>query len=119
MLTIGTAQWRTLTELSFRRTEADIALALRRRFEKSREPLAISITTLPDDELASFVHEIVELGRKHGFVARGDFYALAEAAATLGPRNLLSNAVLTNPNLTASEKVSVMVDLHAAARGLG
>ena len=118
MLTIGPAQWRTLTELSFRRTEADIATALHRRFENSKEQIAISITTLPHEQLASFVHEIVEVGRKHGFVARGDFYALAEAATILGPRDLLSKPVLSNPKLTASEKVRVMVDLCEEARGL-
>ena len=119
MLQIRPSQWRTLAELCFRRTEADIAAALRRRFENSKEPLAIQIKALSDDELATFVHEIVELGRKHGFVARGDFYELAEAAATLGPRNLLSEPVLSNPKLTASEKVRVMIDLWTEARALG
>jgi len=93
-------------------------VALRRRFENSKEPLAISITALSDDQLARFVHEIVEVGRQHGFDDRGDFYALAEAAAILGPRNLLSKPVLSNPNLTGSEKVGVMVDLCAEARAL-
>ena len=117
---IGPAQWRTLTELSWRRTEADIALALRRRFENSNEELvAISIATLSGDELGSFVHEMVELGRAHGFVLRGDLYALVEAAAMVGPRKLLSQPALSNPNLTASERVRVMVDLCTEARHLG
>jgi len=95
-------------------------VALRRRFENSSEErVAIPIKTLSDDDLAKFVHEIVELGRKHGFVARGDFYALAEAAAILGPRNMLSEPVLSNPKLTASEKVRVMIDLCAEVRALG
>jgi hypothetical protein len=116
---IGPAQWRTLTELSWRRTEADIALALRRRFENSNEePIAISIKKLSDDELASFVHDIVKLGRPHGFVLRGDLYALVEAAAIFGPRNLLSETVLSNPGLSANEKVRVMVDLCTEARTL-
>ena len=107
-------------ELSWRRTEADIALALRRRFEKSNgELVAISITTLSDDELERFVHEIVELGRRHGFVLRGDLYALVEAAVMLGPRNLISEPVLSNPNLTAGERVRVMVDLRNEASALG
>jgi hypothetical protein len=109
-----------LTDLSFQRTEADIALALRRRFESSNEEaVAISITKLSDEELASFVHEMVECGRTHGFALRGDLYALVEAAAVLGPRNLLTETVLTNPNLTASERVRVMVDLCNEARALG
>jgi hypothetical protein len=117
---IRPAQWRTLLELSFRKTEADIALALRRRFENSNEePVAISIRTLSDDELARFVHDIVELGRPHGFVLRGDLYALVEAAAIFGPRNLLSEPVLSNPGLSAGEKVRVMVDLCTEARTLG
>jgi hypothetical protein len=109
-----------LTELSFRRTEADIALALRRRFEKSDdESVAIHIAKLSDIELASFVHEVVLLGRGHGFLLRGDLYALVEAAALLGPRNLLSEPVLSNPDLSASERVHVMVDLCTEARRLG
>ena len=98
-----------LTELAFGRTEADIALALRQRFEKSSEPLTISITTLPDVELASFVHEIVDAGRAHGFVLRGDLYSLAEAAAIYGRDNVLLDVVLTNPNLSTQEKVNVIV----------
>jgi hypothetical protein len=117
---IGPAQWRTLTELSWRRTEADIALALRRRFENSNEePVATSIKKLSADELARFIHDIVELGRAHGFVLRGDLYALVEAATIFGPRNLLSEPVLSNPGLSASEKVRVMVDLCTEARTLG
>src|SRR3954468_4918905 len=117
---ITAAQWRALTDLSFRRTESDIALALRRQFEKSNgEPVAVSITTLSDDELGRFVHEIVELGRSDGFVLRGDLYALVEAALMLGPRNVISEPVLSNPNLTAGEKVRVMVDLCNEARALG
>jgi hypothetical protein len=117
---IGSAQWRTLTELSFRRTESDIALALRGRFENSTEKrVAISIATLSDDQLASFIHGIVEVGRRHGFVLRSDLYALVEAAAMLGPRNLISEPVLSNPNLTAGERVRVMVDLCNEARALG
>jgi len=108
---IGPAQWRTLTELSWRRTEADIALALRRRFENSKEQVAISITALSDAELASFVHEIVGLGRVHGFVLRGDVYSLVEAAAIFGRDNVLLDVVLTNPNCSAQEKVSVIVGL--------
>jgi hypothetical protein len=108
---IGPAQWRTLTELSWRRTEADIALALRRRFENSKEQVAISITALSDAELASFVHEIVELGRVRGFVLRGDVYSLVEAAAIFGRDNVLLDVVLTNPNFSAQEKVSVIVGL--------
>jgi len=107
-------------ELSFRKTEADIAQALRRRFENSKEELvAISIARLSDDELASFVHEIVGAGRRHGFVLRGDLYSLAEAAAMFGPRNLLSEPVLSNPGLSAREKVRVMVDLCTEARTQG
>src|SRR3954471_19618873 len=116
---IRPAQWRTLTELSWRRTEADIALALRRRFENSKEQVAISITALSDAELARFVREIVGLGRRHGFVLRGDLYALVEAAVMLGPRNVISEPVLSNLNLTAGEKVRVMVDLCNEARALG
>jgi hypothetical protein len=108
---IGPAQWRTLTELSWRRTEADIALALRRRFENSKEQVAISITALSDAELTSFVHEIVGLGRVHGFVLRGDVYSLVEAAAIFGRDNVLLDVVLTNPNFSAQEKVSVIVGL--------
>ena len=107
-------------ELSFRKAEADIAQTLRRRFENSNgELVAISIRTLSDNELASFVHDIVELGRLHGFVLRGDLYAFVEAAAIFGPRNLLSEPVLSNPGLSASEKVRVMVDLCTEARTLG
>jgi len=117
---IRPAQWRTLLELSFRKTEADIASALRRRFENSNEePVATSIKKLSADELARFVHDIVELARPHGFVLRGDLYALVEAAAIFGPRNLLSEPVLSNPSLAASEKVRVMVDLCTEARNLG
>ena len=120
VLQIRPSQWRTLTELCFRRTEADIAAALRRRFENSNEePVAISVRTLSDDELASFVHDIVKLGRPHGFVLRGDLYALVEAATIFGPLNLLSEPVLSNPGLSASEKVRVMVDLCTEARTLG
>jgi hypothetical protein len=109
-----------LTELSFRKTEADIALALRRRFSTSDgELLAVSIKTLSDDELATFIHEIVELGRTHGFALRGDLYSLVEAAAMWGPRNLISKPVLSNLNLTAAERVRVMVDLCMEARTLG
>jgi hypothetical protein len=108
---IRPAQWRTLTELSWRRTEADIALALRRRFENSKEQVAISITALSDAELASFVHEIVGLGRVHGFVLRGDVYSLVEAATIFGRDNVLLDVVLTNPNFSAQEKVSVIVGL--------
>ena len=116
VLQIRPAQWRTLTELSFRRTEADIALALRRRFEKSKEAPAVSITTLSDDQLASFVHEIVDAARTHGFVLRGDLYSLVEAAAIFGRDNVLLDVVLTNPNLSAQEKVSVIVELCRQAR---
>ena len=98
-----------LTELTFRRTEADIALALRRRFENSKEQVAISIPTLTDDQLASFVHEIVEAGRAHGFVLRGDLYSLVEAAAIFGRDDVLLDVVLTNQKLSAQEKVSVIV----------
>jgi len=108
---IRPAQWRTLLELSFRKTEADIALALRRRFENSKgEQVAISIAKLSDDELVSFVHEIVEAGRTHGFVLRGDLYSLTEAAAIYGRDNVLLDVVLTNPHLSAHEKVCVIVD---------
>src|SRR3954471_567174 len=117
---IRPAQWRTLTELSWRRTEADIALALRRRFEKSNgELVAISITTLSDDELGRFVHEIVELGRRHGFVLRGDLYSLAEAAAIYGRENVLLDVVLTNPNFSAQQKVSVILGLCKQLRSFG
>lgn len=117
MLQIRPAQWRTLTELSFQRTEADIALALRRRFENSKaEPLAVSITTLSDDQLASFVHEIVDAGRAQGFVLRGDLYSLVEAAAIFGRDNVLLDVVLTNANLSAHEKVCVIVELCKQAR---
>ena len=118
MLQIQPAQWRTLTELSFRRTEADIALALRRRFENSKneEQLAISIRALSDDQLASFVHEIVEAGRTHGFILRGDLYSLVEAAAIFGRDDVLLDVVLTNANLNAQEKVSVIVELCRQAR---
>ena len=111
VLQIGPSQWRTLTELCFRRTEADIALALRRRFENSSEErIAISIQTLSDDELAGFVHEIVEVGRKHGFELRGDLYSLVEAVAIFGRENALLDAMLTNEQLSPQEKVSVIVD---------
>lgn len=113
---IRPTQWRTLTELSWRRTEADIAAALRRRFENSKEQVAISITALSDAELASFVHEIVGFGRAHGFVLRGDVYSLVEAAAIFGRDNVLLDVVLTNPNLSAQEKVSVIVELCRQAR---
>src|SRR4051812_39618141 len=108
---ITAAQWRTLAELSWRRTEADIAQALRRRFEKSKEQVAISLTALSDSELARFVHEIVELGRVHGFVLRGDLYSLVEAAAIFGRENVLLDVVLTNPNFSAQQKVSVIVGI--------
>ena len=108
---ISPAQWRMLTELSFRKTEADIASALRARFERSKEQVAVSITTLSDDELASLVHQIVDAGRAHGFVLRGDLYSLVEAAAIFGRDNALLDVVLTNPNLSAQEKVSVIVGL--------
>lgn len=102
---------------SFRKTEADIAQALRRRFENSNEErVAISITKLSDDQLASFVHEIVELGRTHGFALRGDFYSLVEAAAIFGRDTVLLDVVLTNPDLSAREKVCVIVDLCKEAR---
>jgi hypothetical protein len=52
-------------------------------------------------------------------VLRGDLYSLVEAAAMLGPRNLVSKSVLSNPNLTANEKVRVMVDLCTEAKALG
>ena len=119
MLQIGAAQWRTLTELCFRRTEADIALALRRRFENSKESLAISITTLSDDELAGFVHEIVEVGRKHGFVLRGDLYSLVEAVAIFGRENALLDAMLTDQRFSPQEKVRVIVDFCKGARTCG
>src|SRR3954453_18329425 len=108
---IRPAQWRTLTELSFRRTESDIALALRRRFGNSKEEVAISITALSDAELASFVREIVGFGRVHGFVLRGDVYSLVEAAAIFGRENVLLDVVLTNPNFSAQQKVSVIAGL--------
>ena len=111
MLQIRPSQWRTLAELCFRRTEADIAAALRRRFENSKEPLAIQIKALSDDQLASFVREIVDVGRAHGFVLRGDFYSLVEAAAIFGRDNVLLDVVLTNPHFSAEEKVCVIVDL--------
>jgi len=114
---IPPAQWRTLLELSFRKTEADIALALRRRFENSdEEPVAISIGTLCDDELARFVHDIVDLGRAHGFVLRGDLYSLADAAAIFGRDNVVVDVVLTNSRLSAHEKVSVIVDICKKGR---
>ena len=119
MLTIGPAQWRTLTEISFRRTEADIASALRRRFENSKEQIAISITTLSDDHLAGFVHEIVEVGRKHGFVLRGDLYSLVEAVAIFGRDKALLDAMLTSQQLSPQEKVSVIVDFCKGARTCG
>ena len=107
-------------ELSFRKTEADIAQALRRRFENSNEePIAISIKKLSDDELASFVHEIVALGRTHGFVLRGDLYSLAEAAAIFGRDNVLVDVVLTNSRLSAHEKVGVIVDICEKRRPPG
>jgi len=113
---IRPAQWRTLLELSFRKTEADIALALRRRFENSKEePVAISIKKLSADELARFVHDIVELGRAHGFELRGDLYSLAEAAAIYGRHNVLLDVVLTNTRLSAHEKVGVIV--HICKKG--
>jgi hypothetical protein len=109
-----------LTELSFRRTEADIALALRQRFENSnKELVAIPITTMSDDELASFVHEIVKSGRIHGFVLRGDLYSLVEAAAIFGRDNVLLDVVLMNPDLSAQEKACVIVDLCKQARSPG
>ena len=111
MLQIRPSQWRTLAELCFRRTEADIAAALRRRFENSKEPLAIQIKALSDDQLASFVREIVDVGRAHGFVLRGDFYSLVEAAVIFGRDNVLLDVVLTNPHFSAQEKVSVVVGL--------
>ena len=120
MLQIRPAQWRTLTELSFRRTEADIAAALRRRFENfDGEPVAVSIKTLSDDDLAKFVHEIVDAGRAHGFVLRGDLYSLVEATAIYGRDNVLLDVVLKNPNLSAQEKVCVAVDLCKGARASG
>ena len=111
MLQIRPAQWRTLTELSFRRTEADIAAALRRRFENFKEPLAISITALSEAQLTSFVREIVDAGRAHGFVLRGDLYSLVEAVAIFGRDNVLLEVVLTNKNFSAQEKVSVIIGL--------
>ena len=119
VLTIGPTQWRTLTELSFRRTEADIASALRRRFENSKEQLAISIATLSEDELAGFVHEIVNVGRKHGFVLRGDLYSLVEAVAIFGHENALLDAMLTNRQLSPQEKVRVIVDFCNGAPTCG
>jgi len=89
---------------------------LRRRFENSNEPLAISITALSDDQLASFVREIVDAGRAHGFVLRGDFYSLVEAAAIFGRDEVLLDAVLMNPDLSAQEKVSVIVGFCKHAR---
>jgi hypothetical protein len=116
VLTIRPAQWRLLTELSFRKTEADIALALRQRFENSSEErVAIPIKTLSDDELASFVHEIVEVGRKHGFVLRGDLYSLVEAVAIFGRDKALLDAMLTNQQLSPREKVCVIVDFCKGA----
>jgi hypothetical protein len=107
-------------ELCFRRTEADIALALLRRFENSTEErIAIPIPTLSDDELAGFVHEIVEVGRKHGFVLRGDLYSLVEAVAIFGRENALLDAMLTNQQLSPHEKVSVIVDFCKGARICG
>ncbi|HEY7665138.1 MAG TPA: hypothetical protein VH934_18630 [Xanthobacteraceae bacterium] len=109
-----------MTEICFRRTEADIALALRRRFENSSEErIAISIPTLSDDELAGFVHEIVEVGRKHGFVLRGDLYSLVEAVVIFGRENALLDPMLTNRQLSPQEKVSVIVDFCKAARTRG
>ena len=113
---IRPAQWRTLLELSFRKTEVDIAVALRRRFEDfNNEPVAISIRTLSDGELATFVHDIVELGRAYGFVLRGDLYSLAEAAALFGRENVLIDVVLTNSRLSAHEKVGAIV--HICKKG--
>jgi len=114
---IRPAQWRTLLELFFRKTEAEIASALRRRFENSNEePVAISVRTLSDDELASFVHDIVKLGRAHGFVLRGDLYSLAEAAAIYGRDNVVVDVALTNSRLSAHEKVGVIVDICKKGR---
>ena len=106
-------------EVSFRKTEADIAQALRRRFENSKETVAASIKKVSDDELATFVHEIVEVGRTHGFVLRGDLYSLVEAAAIFGRNNVLLDVVLTNPHLSAHEKVCVIVDVCKGARPSG
>ena len=117
MLQIRPSQWRTLTELCFRRTEADIAAALRRRFENSNgEQVALSIKTLSDDDLAKFVHEIVDAGRAHGFVLRGDLYSLVEAAAIYGRDNVLLDVVLTNTHFSAQEKVCVIVDFCKQSR---
>ena len=104
---IPPAQWRMLTELSFRKTEADIASALRARFKNSKEQVAVRIEA--HDDLAQFVHEIVDVGRTHGFVLRGDLYSLVEAAAIFGRDNVLLDVVLTNANLSAQEKVSVII----------
>jgi len=86
-------------------------VALRQRFANSKEPLAISITALSDDQLASFVREIVNVGRAHGFVLRGDLYSLVEAVAIFGRDNVLLEVVLTNQNFSAQEKVSVIMGL--------
>ena len=98
-----------LTELSFRKTEADIASALRARFKNPKEQIAVPIPALSNDDLARFVHEIVDVGRTHGFVLRGDLYSLVEAAAIFGRDNVLLDVVLTNANLSAQEKVSVII----------
>jgi len=84
---------------------------LGRRFENYKEPLSIQIKALSEDQLASFAHEIVDAGRAHGFVLRGDLYSLVEAVAIFGRDNVLLDVVLTNPHFSAQEKVCVAVDL--------
>ena len=106
-------QMKELNDAALAKTERDIAEALRKNLATVEdEQLAVKIHAMSEAELADFVHKIVEIGTKYGFMLRGDLYALVEACVRVGPENLLAQEVLEHPRLSPSQKVKVMLDLY-------
>ncbi len=113
MIQIRKEQMQEFNDAALATTERDIAEALRRNLATVEdEKLAVKIHAMSEAELADFVHKIVEIGTKYGFMLRGDLYDLVEACVRVGPEDLLAEPVLEHPRLTPNQKVKVMLELY-------
>lgn len=105
---------RALQTCWFARVEAKVIAALHARFGDRAEPGAARFRAVAPEDLARYVHHIVELGVRHGFKQHDELLALVGACIDLDVKRFLSIPVLSQSALMPQEKIEVMRELCAS-----
>jgi len=112
MLQLRQEQLAWLSRRWMARVEGEIVNEINVRFRDHPDSAkAEAFAALPQEDIAHFVNQVMKVGATHGFATPTDFQALVDGCVEFGGTRFLSDAVLRQPGLTASEKVAVMTEL--------